>query len=76
MDPNWETPVEESLCSYKYIYSDKYSEDKIVGQYTVALLNTLIKEANFEVIYDNQLVAILRNKNTGGTCFTDKTVTA
>jgi len=67
-------PVEESICNYTYVYADKYSQNKILTTYNGLLIDALLKEADFEIIYENQLIVILKNKKIGGKCFLDKTL--
>ena len=64
--------VKESLCDYNYIYSDKYSQIPQVQTYVIKSLEKLIKENNFVVVYQNDLVVILQNNDIGGICFEDE----
>lgn len=64
--------MRQSLCDYDYIYSDKISRYPQVQEYTAKLLNKLIKENKFVIVFQNDLVVILKNNNVGGECFKDE----
>ncbi len=70
-DPNEFITVQDSLCSYRYIYFDKQSESKELGYYSKIIAESLIKGSGYSLIYENNLVIILENKNHGK-CFADE----
>lgn len=62
----------KSICDYDYVYSDKISIYPEVQEYTIRLMKKLIDENNFVVVFQNDLVIILKNNNVGGPCFKDE----
>lgn len=74
-DPNEFKLVEDSLCSYRYIYFDKQSQFQELSFYSKLVAESLVKEASYEIVYENSLVIVLKNDNPGN-CFTDKLLRA
>ncbi len=64
-----------SLCDFDYIYFNKLSTYPILQQYTLLVRDTLIKEDNFTLVYENELVNILKNNKVGSKCFENKVLT-
>jgi hypothetical protein len=64
--------MNESLCDYEYLYTDKVSRSPQIQNYTLKLLDKLTKESNFVPVFQNNLVVILKNNNVGGECFKDE----
>lgn len=66
--------INVSICDYDYIYSNKISRIGPIQEYTQLMIDTLIKEANFGIAYNNELVVILKNNNVNGTCFKERSL--
>lgn len=64
--------MNEPLCYYDYIYSNKISRIPQIQKYTLALLDKLVKESNFVPVFQNELIIILKNNNVGRECFKDE----
>lgn len=64
--------VNVSMCDYDYIYTNKISRIKPIQDYTSMVINNLIREANFSIVYTNELTVVLKNNNVNGTCFKEK----
>lgn len=59
----------KTLCDYNYVYFNKISQQPIIAKYLADIKAILINEFNFNEVYTNQLVTILKNPSVGGVCF-------
>lgn len=65
---------EASICDYDYVYSDKFSQNKKIQDYTQKLLSKLINDNKFVIVFQNDLMVILKNKEVGEKCFDDEVI--
>jgi len=61
--------INGTICDYNYAYYNKVSREPIVQQYVGEINKILTEELNFQLVFENQLVQILKNPNPGGDCF-------
>jgi hypothetical protein len=65
-----------NICNFDYIYFNKISQYQILTSYVTEVKDILIKDLNYSVVYENDLVDILKNNNPGGKCFEKRTFSA
>jgi len=75
--PNRENQKEfvGSLCDFEYVFSNKVSRNEVLSTYTQTLLNLLLQEGNFIVVFENDLMVVLENQDVGGECFNERRIT-
>jgi len=60
-----------NICIFDYHVFDKVSRQNVLAQYNLLIANGMI-EKGAEVVFDNEVVVILKNNNVGGDCIEEK----
>jgi len=57
----------KDICRFDYFVFDKASSQQALAQYNAIIVKKLL-EKNSEPVFENQIVAILKNGKPGGDC--------
>lgn len=62
----------KDICGFGYYVFDKVSRQEALAQYNLLIAQELLKKEYINPVFENQVVAILRNNNVGGDCIEER----
>ena len=57
----------KDICNFDYYVFDKVSGQNVLAQYNLLIANEMLKKGA-EVVFENNVVAVLKSNNVGGDC--------
>ncbi len=63
----WLLKPQQDICLFSYHVFDKVSRQPALAQYNLIIANQMLSK-NASIVFENDMVAILKNNNVGGDC--------
>jgi hypothetical protein len=60
--------ISRDSCNFDYYVFDKLSREPILAQYNLLIMQEMMKSGFMEIVYENEISYIVRNKQPGADC--------
>ena len=62
----------KDICNFDYYVFDKVSRQEVLAQYNLLIAQDLVNNDFINIVFDNQVVLILKNNNVGADCIEER----
>ena len=62
----------KNICTFDYYVFDKVSRQEVLAQYNLLIAQDLVNNDFINIVFDNQVVLILKNNNVGADCIEER----
>ncbi|MBI2135298.1 hypothetical protein HYU09_04875 [Candidatus Woesearchaeota archaeon] len=63
---------QHDICLYDYYVFDRASRQEVLAQYNMLIASEMMKRDYFSVVFQNEVVLILKNNNPGADCIEER----
>jgi hypothetical protein len=60
--------ISRDICTFDYYVFDKFSREQVLAQYNLIIMQEMMKSGFMEIVYENEISYIVRNKKPGDDC--------